>query len=41
LGTRLIEALARSHRASVRYESIHPGGDRAGVRATVSMKIDG
>ena len=40
LGTRLIEALARSHRASVRYESIHPDGDRAGVRATVSMQID-
>ena len=39
LGTKLITALARPHKAEVRYEQTHPQGPRPGTRAIIRMPL--
>lgn len=39
LGTRLIDAIARSHRAAVRYEQTHPGRANPGTRAIMALPL--
>lgn len=39
LGTRLIEALARTHRATVSYEPIHASPNRPGTRAAIRIDL--
>ena len=39
LGTRLIDALARTHKADVRYESLLPGAVRPGTRAAMVLTL--
>lgn len=39
LGTRLIDAMARSHRAAVRYEQTHPGRESPGTRAIMALPL--
>ncbi|WP_404950420.1 response regulator [Sphingopyxis granuli] len=39
LGTRLIEALARTHKAIVRYEPVHTARDNPGTRASISIEL--
>ncbi len=39
LGTRLIDAMARSHRAVVRYEPTHPGRANPGTRAIMALPL--
>ncbi|APW74200.1 response regulator [Sphingopyxis granuli] len=39
LGTRLIEALARTHKATVRYAPVHTARDNPGTRASISIEL--